>query len=64
MSDHKLLASFAVRRQDKIARDFLSFVNKIVKLLFTYFVFMFVLDTLDFSIFPSHDTLAWDQLLS
>ena len=54
-----------LRIQDNIAPGSiaLSFVNRIVKLPFTLILSpMFVSDTLDFSIFPSHDTLEVEGL--
>ena len=41
----------------------LSFVNSIVKVLFALLLpAMLVSETLDFSIFPSHDTLVVDEI--
>ena len=54
-----------LRRQDKTAPGSmaLSFVNRIVKLPFTLILSpMFVSDTLDFSVFPSHDTLVVEEI--
>ena len=56
---------FLSRRQDNTAPGSiaLSFVNSIVKFSFTVFLLvMFVLETLIFSIFPSHDTLVVDEI--
>ncbi len=58
---------FLSRRQDNTAPGSiaLSFVNSIVKFSFTVFLLvMFVLETLIFSIFPSHDTLVVEAIVT
>ena len=66
MRDSQRTRDFSLsRRQDNIAPGSiaLSFVNSIVKLLFILFLsVVIVLETLDFSIFPSHDTLVVDEI--
>ena len=66
MRDSQSTRDFSLsRRQDNTAPGSiaLSFVNSIVKLLFTLFLSaMFVSETLVFSIFPSHDTLVVDEI--
>ena len=66
MRDSQSTRDFSLsRRQDSIAPGSiaLSFVNSIVKLLFTLFLAaMFVAETLVFSIFPSHDILVVEDI--
>ena len=66
MRDSQSTRDFSLSgRQDNIAPGSiaLSFVNSIVKLLFTPFLsVMFVSETLVFSIFPSHDILVVEDI--